>query len=594
MKLTEARYAANPEVVWVQDLEYNDIVEYDDAPFVDPKTGILVIAIDAKWEGAYVNPQTFNYEETKLELPWSVELAGTRAQIEQFLNLYFPHWEEDQLHQSDVWDQKGIDRVVKHVQNKKKIMSRNLDEQVTRILEAKYHKEPTPKEVHEMYVTLFEREQQHQFGKIIMVEHDYVDDGIFGVENKCYAVLYLWVMDSTRSDAEQHVIEFLEEMDVPYNDIDLDTGVLSGHPSFTHSRIHTSVMYMGPCEDNVTEAKYIGTTKTTSVMRHQVNELYKKHATTTGTRSNPHIQAQQKKMWPRETTAGDPGIIPLISFWYNTDREGWPATKTQAEKDAKQYMNDNNLPYTSNTVATRYGASVIQVVFKFGERKDLSEARHASMDLSVEEVLGIYKKISRRLSSQNDRGYNYYDSEKVGRVTYHDARIDTEYNPSPTAEFGVLIHNCESEQEAVIRLRDFIKEVDIPYNDIEHGQNTGDNKFAFIIQYRDPHAVNEARYHGGAHDELRKHIIDLVDGYGYEDIDARWFEMEVRKGPEEIVPILTKHFGEPHVKEMGDNKGYTWKIPGRGKINMLTWVGRQTHNELDSVEAFYHYDDQLR
>ena len=164
-------------------------------------------------------------------------------------------------------------------------------------------------------------------------------------------------------------------------------------------------------------------------------------------------------------------------------------------------MRDNNLPYTSyESQRDPYGASLAAlIVFRFGEKEDLKEARHASTNLSVNEVMRKYMEIEKDIRAQNKEHYSYYDSESTGRITMTGPHIDTEYNPSPTAEFGILVHHADSQQDAAERMYNFIKHTNIPYNDIEFGTgDVNDERYAFIIQYRnaqtDPRLTEASRH----------------------------------------------------------------------------------------------------
>ncbi len=478
MKLIEARTTAKRQVVWIQDLEFNEVLEYDTVPFVEPKTGAIIIAADGNYEGAYHNINTIPYDDLKPRIVWAVEVIGTPSQVQQLLDLYWPEANSNQINRSQVWDENGIDRVIAHVQEKK---HRDLNEQVSRILEARYHRNKTVDEVYDLYVS-FMNDGQKKYGPIVIVDIQWWDDSEY--ESGCSAVMMLWLLDSSIDDANEEIPKFMNEMNLPFTSFDVDPGVLEPVSTFKHTRLHATVKYEGACPSEVKEARYYQPKQTTAISRKQVLELYKQHKTDIGVKAHPQIQVQEKKMWPRETTEGEPSIIPLISLWYSSDSV---IDGRDAKEKAITYMRENKLPYTSVRSGERFGMSLYQVVFQFGERKDLTvnlgEARYKD-NRSVEDVHKEYERIERKIADLNTEGYRYYDSEETGRVTHPHVSIDTNYNPSPTAEFGFMIHHCDNQQQADERLYAFIRKFNIPYNDIEYGQDTGDGKFAYILQYR--------------------------------------------------------------------------------------------------------------
>ena len=294
--------------------------------------------------------------------------------------------------------------------------------------------------------------------------------------------MYVWITNRTTKEAEEDVRKFADMHQLPFTGIDVDDdGVLSGNPSFKHTRLHGTIVYAGGCPDHhVVEAKSYARPKADSVTRHQVYQRYKDHRTKIGHGHEPSIQTQMNNIRNN--------LVPFISFWFygTTDKQ-------EALETAKQHMRDNNLPYTSYHINKKdMGTSLAAMVtFRFGEDEDLEdtvmEARHASTNLSVNDVMRKYMEIEKHIRSLNDEHYSYYDSESTGRITMTGPHIDNEYSDSPTAEFGILVHHADSQQDAAGRMYKFIQATNIPYNDIEFGNGqTKDERYAFIIQYRNP------------------------------------------------------------------------------------------------------------
>lgn len=362
MKLTEARYSGTPEVYWIQNLEWNAILEYDNVPFVDPKTGVIVIAADGNYEDAYVNIHTFKYDEMKNEIPWAVEIAGSRHQINQFLDLYFPHWEEKQLNKSEVWDAPSLQRVIDHVTTKPKPTEKRdfswMGEQVERIIEARYHLQPTPLEAFDAYEEFFEANKQTPtFDNVIIVDVAYEDMSMYSEEN-CYAALFLWVFDSTIDNADKSIRELATYFKLPFNDINIDPGVLKGMKDFKYRKLHCSLTFVGRCDtineaklhktgeiEDLTEAKYSGTNLSTKDVL-KIYEEIEKFLRDKNPEHHPYYDLQDGT----RVTFLHPSIdtkynkVPTAEFGILIHRQ-----KNQKEANTKlaMFIEELNIPYNS-------------------------------------------------------------------------------------------------------------------------------------------------------------------------------------------------------------------------------------------------------
>ena len=260
MKLTEARYSnPNTKVWWVENLSYHSMFDKQDPPFIDPKTGAIVISFDArKHNGEYVNSYIIRqagtgiYDILKWEIPWAIEIAGTERQMKDFLDLNFQYDEKD-IHHATVWTPEAIDGLIKHLT--KQPRERDVNEQVSRILEAKYHREPTAEEVFVIYDEFLQKHQKKflvgaKFGSIIIVDADYIQ----GMQETNWAAMYLWVLDSSVEQAEKEIAEFAQQFELPYTSIRIDENIKV--PGFKYTRLHCTLIYEQ--EGQLREARYAG------------------------------------------------------------------------------------------------------------------------------------------------------------------------------------------------------------------------------------------------------------------------------------------------------------------------------------------------
>ena len=248
MKLSEARYAGGQtKVWWVTGLDHHEILDHATPPFIDPTTKTIVLAIDAEYEGSYFNPATFDSEALKWDINWAVEIAGTERQLEEFLEQHWVSVDKDQITVTNVWDEESLNRITNHIEKKKNNPDK-MNEQVSRILEAKYYRDPTPLEVYEIYADFINSEQKSSHDHVHPVDHDFHEHS---TSDRCYAIMYVWITNRTTKEAEDDVRKFADMHQLPLTCIDVDDdGVLSGNPSFKHSRLHGTIVYAGGCPDH--------------------------------------------------------------------------------------------------------------------------------------------------------------------------------------------------------------------------------------------------------------------------------------------------------------------------------------------------------
>jgi hypothetical protein len=242
MKLFEAKYQGDEKiVVIIRDLPYAEIfdrkVEEPGPPLIDSRTGVLVLSIDLLDYSRFAETGAMPYSEAKHHYPWQIEMAGTEKQIRHFIHTYFPTWSTDgELEQSAMWDEPHLARAAAAAERTGAIIEGDANDQVSKILEAKYAKEYTAFEAFERYESLVKTKKV--WDNIILDDHEYGEGN-----DKCYAQLFGWVMEPDYDKAHTDAVYFSKEIDVPYTQISVDRATRA----FGDQGFHVTWLYVQEC-----------------------------------------------------------------------------------------------------------------------------------------------------------------------------------------------------------------------------------------------------------------------------------------------------------------------------------------------------------
>ncbi|MHA2402470.1 MAG: hypothetical protein ACXADH_05705 [Candidatus Kariarchaeaceae archaeon] len=479
-------------VVILDDLPFSEIFEFKveepGPPAIDSRTGTLMLSADLLDPSVHhYGPRNYDssvYQKRKLEHPWQVELAGTEDQIREFLRIYFPSWNQNrELERSGVWDWESVERAARHAASKDVYFeSVRASEQVDKILEARYHREPSALDVHKRYIEFFDNIKTRYFDGVVPIDGDYSEVGDW-----CTAIIWFWVHDVTLKQAEERVGQFADEHNLPFTRVVAETSKTRDKDR-VHLRVFVSLIFDQECkgigfpDSSIHEAKYdFG--KVTKQMRDEVYKLYKKQT-----------YVNWDEMRNREAYIHVIENPLTIFFWYDAK----VYTEDEALHTAKRFMADHNLPYTKLVgVQTVHAMDDVAVAFRFGDRDELKEARYAE-EMNAEKALAIYRQIREHMIELNK--YPYYETLTGARVTNHSTNMTSEYGIvgdewERFAEMGIQIHDMKNQREANDELSNFISELNIPYNDIEFGVSGDDGKYPYIIQWKDKKLDEAQRMH---------------------------------------------------------------------------------------------------
>jgi len=252
MKLTEAKYSHNKQVVIVDDLPFADIIEQR-PPFIDHVSGTLVLSADIHDEKVYEygarNYESERYQTRKHLYPWQAELAGTERQIKNFLEIHFPKW-SGKVTPSQVWKMEDVERagraaVAKGVQSTQEQVTKILDTRKP-INEVKYYRAKTASDVYDHMDKVLDYTLFVGDGDVDIADYGLGDINHGDPNSPEVATVYLIVSNQdTKEDSIKTAREFLRNKDILYHDIKSEeTGV--------ENQWYVEAQYVDP----ITEAAY--------------------------------------------------------------------------------------------------------------------------------------------------------------------------------------------------------------------------------------------------------------------------------------------------------------------------------------------------
>lgn len=184
-KLSTGKY----DVIFAYNLPYADILgNRESVPFIDMKSGVLVLSADP------ANYEHVHDEELRKHVKWSVELAGSKQGINQFLKNNFPGW-RGQIHKSDVWPDENVQRAAKAAK---------------RITEAKYYRRHSIAAVEKRYMEIAKN-----WAKQTEIGIDWVS-----LDDPGHVSAMVWAHNITDENHFRSVIDqFFKDNGAPYDEL---------------------------------------------------------------------------------------------------------------------------------------------------------------------------------------------------------------------------------------------------------------------------------------------------------------------------------------------------------------------------------------
>lgn len=334
MKLIEAKYSSDKQVVIVDDLPFADIIERY-PPFIDHVSGVLVLSSDLIDPDVYkYGPRNFEserYQTRKKIYPWQAELAGTKRQIKNFLEIHFPEW-NGKTKLSTVWKMEDVERAAQAAVAKgdKNMQGDPIREQFTKILdmrkpinEVKYYRAKSASDVYDQMdkvldYTLFVGNSNVEIANYGLGDINHGDPNSPEV-----ATVYLIVSNQeTEEGSIQKARTFLRKKDILYHDIKSEeTGV--------ENQWYVVAEYVDP----INEASYAYKKPTAAEVVNRYIDFIQEH--------QPQVKFGDIIVSEHDfTNTGDKEFAALYLWVLHS-------SFTEARQKVESFAKHFNLPYTS-------------------------------------------------------------------------------------------------------------------------------------------------------------------------------------------------------------------------------------------------------